>query len=181
MYNGYYDGHGLGWHFDRSEFGVNLVLAEPTEGGTFDYHRNTRDDVADPWAFDTVGKIISAARLSAAAAAAPPPPPPPPPPPGGLAAAESAATECLQRTERESNGSAGESRGGLEGLGVETVGGVCAGSLVFFSGRNSLHRVSPVAGDAPRINCILTYEEQPGQKANAYSLQKFFGRTLSLS
>lgn len=26
MYNGYYDGDGLGWHFDRSEFGVNLVL-----------------------------------------------------------------------------------------------------------------------------------------------------------
>ena len=26
QYNGYYDTDGLGWHFDRSEFGVNLVL-----------------------------------------------------------------------------------------------------------------------------------------------------------
>ena len=26
---GYYDGNGLGWHFDRSEFGVNLVLQVP--------------------------------------------------------------------------------------------------------------------------------------------------------
>lgn len=28
-----------------------------------------------------------------------------------------------------------------------------------------------------RINAILTYEKLPDQKANAYSLRKFFGRT----
>jgi hypothetical protein len=39
MYNGYYHGDGLGWHFDLSEFGVNLVLQEPSGGGTFDYNR----------------------------------------------------------------------------------------------------------------------------------------------
>jgi hypothetical protein len=62
--------------------------------------------------------------------------------------------------------------------GVETVAGIDAGSLVIFSGSESLHRVSPVCGPAPRINCILTFEQQSGQMANAYSLEKFFGRTV---
>lgn len=32
-------------------------------------------------------------------------------------------------------------------------------------------------GPTPRVNAILTYEKRPGQLANPYSLQKFFGRT----
>ena len=49
---------------------------------------------------------------------------------------------------------------------AERVAGVAAGSLVFFAGRLSLHRVSPVQGPRPRINAILTYEKEPGQLAN---------------
>ena len=49
---------------------------------------------------------------------------------------------------------------------AERVAGVAAGSLVFFAGRLSLHRVSPVHGPRPRINAILTYEKEPGQLAN---------------
>ena len=30
QYNGYYEADGLAWHFDRSEFGVNLVLQAPS-------------------------------------------------------------------------------------------------------------------------------------------------------
>jgi hypothetical protein len=62
---------------------------------------------------------------------------------------------------------------------VETPKGVGAGSLVFFAGRLSLHRVSPVKGPVPRINAILTYETEVGRTANAYSLKKFFGRLKS--
>ena len=57
MYNGYYDGDGLGWHFDRSEFGVNLVLQEPAAGGLFEYHRLTRSE-ADLWAYEEVARVL---------------------------------------------------------------------------------------------------------------------------
>ena len=65
QYNGYYDADGLGWHFDRSEFGVNLVLQEPSSGGAFDYHRLTRSE-ADPWAFGAVERVLRAAEPHAA-------------------------------------------------------------------------------------------------------------------
>ena len=76
---------------------------------------------------------------------------------------------------------AAEPRGGAASAASapERVTGVAAGSLVFFAGRLSLHRVSPVRGPRPRINAILTYEKEPGQLANPYSLHKFFGRTAS--
>ena len=168
MYNGYYDGHGLGWHFDRSKFGVNLVLAEPDDGGTFDYHRNTRDE-NDAWAYDTVREILASGSATNSSSMRRQPIIP-----GEDDARQQQSTpnrtpRCnLQQQQQDEEWKA---------LGVETVRDVSAGSLVFFSGRNSLHRVSPVVGKEPRINCILTYEEKPGQKANAYSLQKFFGRT----
>jgi hypothetical protein len=139
MYNGYYDGDGLGWHFDRSEFGVNLVLQEPKSGGTFDYHRLTRSE-DDLWAYDAVGRVLGTA--------------------GGSAVGDIGASA---------------SDGGARPF--ETVPDIGAGSLVFFAGRLSMHRVAPVVGHAPRINAILTYEKKPGQRANPYSLEKFFGRT----
>ena len=84
---------------------------------------------------------------------------------------------------------AAEPRGGAASAASapERVTGVAAGSLVFFAGRLSLHRVSPVRGPRPRmwvgcrgdgraggpvrgprprINAILTYEKEPGQLAN---------------
>ena len=35
--NRYGDGDGLGWHFDNSEFFVNLILAQSANGGLFEY------------------------------------------------------------------------------------------------------------------------------------------------
>lgn len=46
------------------------------------------------------------------------------------------------------------------------------------SGKYSLHRVSPISGDIPRVNAILTYENLLGKSLNAYSLRKFFGREI---
>jgi len=56
-FNIFNQGDGLGWHFDRSAFGVNLILQMPEEGGMFEFHHNTRSE-ADPWAFDRVQSLI---------------------------------------------------------------------------------------------------------------------------
>jgi hypothetical protein len=125
-YNAYEDGDGLGWHFDQSVFGVNLVLQPPSEGGHFDFHPGTRaDGVTDDMAYDTVARIMG---------------------------------------------------GDLEG--VDCLDSAEAGSLVIFAGRRCLHRVSPVKGTVPRINAIVHFEAQPGQRLNAYSLRRFFGREV---
>lgn len=52
------------------------------------------------------------------------------------------------------------------------------GSLVVFSGRYSLHRVTPVLpGPNPRVNAIFTFEKEAGATLNEYTLWKFFGRS----
>ena len=38
----YVEGQQLGWHFDRSEFTVTLLLQAPKSGGEFQYRRNLR-------------------------------------------------------------------------------------------------------------------------------------------
>jgi len=138
-YNIYESGDGLGWHFDRSIFGVNLELQPALEGGNFELCWNTRssscsnndkdkDDV-DIWAFDKVQRILK----------------------------ESSDSEC-SLAQRIDNPPVGP------------------GSLVLFAGARNLHRVTHVQSPQPRINAIMTYETQPHQKPNAYSLAKFFGR-----
>ena len=123
-FNEFRDGDGLGWHFDRSEFGVNLVLQSPGEGGHFEYHRDTRSE-ADLHSFEESDKVL---------------------------------------------------REGSEHPDVDIVDTLDVGSLCIFSGRLAMHRVTPIQGSPSRINAILTYEKEPGQKPNTYSLQKFFGR-----
>ena len=68
-YNGFREGDGLGWHFDRSEFGVALLLQEPSEGGVFEHVHSTRSE-ADSWAFDRVAAVLSAERGGVAVDAA---------------------------------------------------------------------------------------------------------------
>ena len=41
---GYYQGEGLNWHFDRSEFTTTLLLQAPDEGGLFQYRKELRSD-----------------------------------------------------------------------------------------------------------------------------------------
>ena len=50
------------------------------------------------------------------------------------------------------------------------------GTLVLFQGRHSIHRVSPVIGTKTRLVAILTYDEKPGQRMNAFTQKKFYGR-----
>lgn len=50
------------------------------------------------------------------------------------------------------------------------------GTLSVFRGHKSLHRVTPVSGEKPRITAILTYADQPGFVGESYSHKVFFGR-----
>jgi hypothetical protein len=51
------------------------------------------------------------------------------------------------------------------------------GTLAFFRGRYSLHRVPPVEGSTPRMNSVLTYSVEPGHKLSAMAQQMYYGRT----
>ena len=51
------------------------------------------------------------------------------------------------------------------------------GTLAFFRGRYSLHRVPPIGGSIPRMNSVLTYTAEPGHKLSAMAQQMYYGRT----
>jgi hypothetical protein len=51
------------------------------------------------------------------------------------------------------------------------------GTLAFFRGRYSLHRVPPVQGSTARMNSVLTYSVEPGHKLSAMAQQMYYGRT----
>ena len=54
-----------------------------------------------------------------------------------------------------------------------------AGTLNVFRGVNTAHRVTPVKGDRPRINAVLTYYETPGRRFSEQEHLGFYGRTLA--
>ncbi|WP_417244988.1 2OG-Fe(II) oxygenase [Celeribacter sp.] len=51
-----------------------------------------------------------------------------------------------------------------------------AGTLVFFRGRNSIHRVSPNEGDLTRILAVLAYNAEPGIELSEAARMTFYGR-----
>jgi hypothetical protein len=51
------------------------------------------------------------------------------------------------------------------------------GTLAFFRGRYSLHRVPPIGGPIPRMNSVLTYTAEPGHKLSEMAQQLYYGRT----
>ena len=54
----------LGWHFDNSEFSVNLIMKPAEAGGAFEYAPNTRDAVGAMDAFppvECVGEALEVA------------------------------------------------------------------------------------------------------------------------
>ncbi|HEY7692118.1 MAG TPA: hypothetical protein VH816_07205 [Gaiellaceae bacterium] len=51
------------------------------------------------------------------------------------------------------------------------------GTLAFFRGRFSLHRVPPIGGRTPRMNSVLTYVSEPGHKLSAMAQRMYYGRT----
>ncbi len=51
-----------------------------------------------------------------------------------------------------------------------------AGTLVFFRGRNSLHRVAPNEGQTTRILAVLAYNSEPGIALSENARMTFYGR-----
>jgi hypothetical protein len=51
------------------------------------------------------------------------------------------------------------------------------GTLAFFRGRYSLHRVPPVEGPTPRMNSVLTYSVEPGHLLSPMAQRMYYGRT----
>lgn len=52
------------------------------------------------------------------------------------------------------------------------------GTLVFFEGRNSLHRVTTIEGLVPRLVALLGYDTKPGVKSSEHLQYLRYGRTL---
>lgn len=52
-----------------------------------------------------------------------------------------------------------------------------AGTLVFFRGRNAIHRVAPNAGERTRMLAVLAYNSQPGVALSEQARKTFYGRT----
>jgi len=53
---GYYEGEGLNWHFDRSEFTTTLLLQPPRRGGEFQYRHALRS-ATDP-NYDGIARLL---------------------------------------------------------------------------------------------------------------------------
>jgi hypothetical protein len=51
------------------------------------------------------------------------------------------------------------------------------GTLAFFRGQYSIHRVSPIRGSRPRLNVVFAYADRPGAKLSPYTQELFYGRT----
>lgn len=117
----YREGAELGWHFDRSEFSVTLMLQPADEGGEFEYVPNIRSEHDEN--YPAVARLLQGDRTGVISFPSKP------------------------------------------------------GTLAFFRGHHSIHRVTPVKGTKVRINAVLTYAEQPAYKLNAYTQKLFYGRT----
>ncbi len=51
------------------------------------------------------------------------------------------------------------------------------GTLMLFEGRNSIHRVTPVIGDVPRLVALLAYDTKPGTCSSELLRAFRYGRT----
>ena len=117
----YRAGDELGWHFDRAEFVVTLMLQAAAEGGDFEYIPNLRDDRDENR--DGVRRLL---------------------------------------------------RGDMRDV-IHLPS--TPGTLAFFRGRHSIHRVTPIAGEVLRINAVLAFADKPGHRLNEVTQKLFYGRT----
>ena len=51
------------------------------------------------------------------------------------------------------------------------------GTLAFFRGRHSIHRVTPIVGDRLRTNAVLSFADKPDHRLNELTQELFYGRT----
>lgn len=117
----YRAGDELGWHFDRSEFSVTLMLQPAESGGDFEYIPNLRTGADENYA--GVRRLLL-----------------------------------------------GDMTGVIHAPSTK-------GTLAFFRGHHSIHRVTPIVGDVLRTNAVLTYADVPDQRLNRLTQEIFYGRT----
>jgi hypothetical protein len=117
----YKEGDELGWHFDRAEFVVTLMLQPAATGGDFEYIPNLRNE--DDERYPRVQRLLQ----------------------GDM-------TDVIHLPSS-------------------------AGTLAFFRGRHSIHRVTPIEGDVLRTNAVLSFADKPGTRLNELTQLLFYGRT----
>jgi hypothetical protein len=117
----YGEGDELGWHFDRAEFVVTLMLQPATEGGDFEYAPNLRSDQDEN--YPAVQRLLQGDRADVIHLPSQP------------------------------------------------------GTLAFFRGRHSIHRVTPIRGDVLRANAVLSFADKPDHRLNQLTQELFYGRT----
>ena len=54
-----------------------------------------------------------------------------------------------------------------------------AGSFTIMLGRYTMHRVTEVLGETPRVSVVLSYEDKPGIKLDLATRKRFFGPTVA--
>jgi hypothetical protein len=114
-------GDELGWHFDRAEFVVTLMLQPAAEGGDFEYAPNLRNEQDEN--YPAVQRLLKGDQ-----------------------------TDVIHLPSK-------------------------AGTLAFFRGRHSIHRVTPIKGDVLRTNAVLSFANKPDHRLNELTQQMFYGRT----
>jgi len=117
----YGEGDELGWHFDRAEFVVTVMLQPASEGGDFEYAPNLRS--AEDENYPAVQRLLQGDRA-----------------------------DVIHLPSK-------------------------AGTLAFFRGRHSIHRVTPIKGDVLRANAVLSFADKPDHRLNQLTQQLFYGRT----
>jgi hypothetical protein len=117
----YEEGDELGWHFDRAEFVVTLMLQPAASGGDFEYIPNLRNETEEN--YPRVRRLLKG---------------------------DTADVIHLPSS---------------------------AGTLAFFRGRHSIHRVTPIEGGVLRTNAVLSFADRPGTRLNELTQQLFYGRT----
>jgi hypothetical protein len=55
---------------------------------------------------------------------------------------------------------------------------MCPGTLVLFEGRHSIHRVTRIQGETPRLVALLGYDTQPGVMSTEHLRYMRYGRTV---
>ncbi len=117
----YSQGDELGWHFDRAEFVVTLMLQPAASGGDFEFVPNLRNEHDEN--YPAVGRLL-----------------------------RGDTTDVIRLPSS-------------------------AGTLAFFRGRHSIHRVTPIVGDVLRTNAVLSFADKPDQRLNELTQRLFYGRT----
>lgn len=117
----YREGDELGWHFDRAEFVVTLMLQPASVGGDFEYVPNLRTAAEEN--YEEVQALLLGDR-----------------------------SRVINMPSQ-------------------------AGTLAFFRGRHSIHRVTPIEGERLRTNAVLSYADRPDSRLNSLTQELFYGRT----